>query len=289
MIRHVIPASVREMPLRQYLKRAWPLLPGFVLRDLLKKRDVRRDGARLGGEDIVRGGDEIAIYAPDKYLLPTVEVLFDDGRLMAAIKPQGLPSLPDADGVGADTMQARLERIHPTARLCHRLDAGTGGVMLAAPDEETYEQAYLAFKEHKIEKHYAALLCRRPKKDNLVLHAYLTKDAAQANVRVTDTPLPTSKPIETHIRVTGAQGDFWRVSMSPVTGRTHQLRAHAAHIHCPILGDDRYGDRDINRRYGMEHRLCLWCEEIGIPEGSPLLRYVGQKFHAAAPEWVEDK
>ena len=289
MIRHVIPDGVPEMPLRQYLKRAWPLLPGFALRDILKKRDVRRDGLRLGGEAVVRGGEELMIYAPDKYLLPAVEVLFDDGHLMAAVKPQGLPSLADADGVGADTMQARLERVHPGARLCHRLDTGTGGVMLAALDDETCNRAFEAFKSHCIDKRYAALLCRRPPKDSLTLRAYLRKDAKRANVRVTDTPAPDAKPIETRIHVLGARGDFWRVSMSPVTGRTHQLRAHAAHISCPILGDDRYGDRDINRKYGMEHRLCLWCEEIGIPEGSPLRDYVGKKFRADAPEWVEDK
>lgn len=287
MTRHEVPRGLADVPLNRYLKRAWPMLSGFVLRDILKKRDVRRSGVRLSAEDTVRGGDVLEIYAPDKYLRPAVEVLFDDGRLMAALKPQGLPSLPDADGVGADTMQARLERIHAGVRLCHRLDAGTGGVMLAAVDDAVYEQAFAAFRDHSIDKRYAALLCARPPKDKMELRAWLVKDARRASVRVLNAPAPGAKPIVTQVRMLGAASDFWRVQLSPVTGRTHQLRAHMAHIGCPILGDDKYGDREINRRAGMAQRLCLWCEEIGVPEGSPLKDYAGRAFRADAPDWIK--
>lgn len=286
MMRHEAPRGMAGAPLSRYLKRAWPMLPGFVLRDILKKRDVRRGGVRLSADDIVRGGDVLEIYAPDKYLCPPVEVLFDDGRLMAAVKPQGLPSLPDADGVGADTMQARLERVHSGARLCHRLDAGTGGVMLAAVDDEVYGQAFAAFRDHAIEKQYAALLCACPPKGVAEMRAWLLKDARRASVRVLDAPAAGAKPIVTRVRLLGSEGDFWRVQLSPVTGRTHQLRAHMAHIGCPILGDDKYGNREINRRMGMAQRLCLWCEEIGVPEGSPLKAYAGRVFRADAPDWM---
>jgi len=60
-----------------------------------------------------------------------------------------------------------------------------------------------------------------------------------------------------------------------------------AHIGCPILGDDKYGDRDKNKALGFMSKLCLWCETMEIPENSPLKDYVGQKFHAEAPEWLK--
>lgn len=284
MIRHIVPAGVADN-LGRYLRRAWPMLPGFVYNNILKKRDVRINGEKSGRDAQVRGGDVLEIYADTKYLCPDVEVLFDDGRLMAAVKPQGLPSLPDADGVGADTMEARLKRIHPEAQLCHRLDAGTGGVMLASLCEDTCQRAFNAFRDHAIAKRYRAALYGRPKRDTMELHAYLSKDAGAARVRIADHPTPGSKEITTLVQVLSCENGIADVYLSPVTGRTHQLRAHMAHIGCPILGDDKYGNREVNRRTGMQNRLCLWCEQMEIPAGSPLADYIGRTFYAPAPDW----
>ena len=289
MIRHEVPASLRVENLQRYLKRAWPLLPGHVLRELMKKKDVRVNGVKCGKDDAVHGGDLLEIYADHRHFEVPAEVIHDDGHLLAAVKPQGLPSLPDADGVGADTMEARMRRIHPEARLCHRLDAATGGVLLAALDDETYEQAFAAFKEHGIRKTYRALLCARPPKDDMTLKAYLVKDAKRATVRVTDRPATGAREIVTRLRVRGARGDCWDVELEPVTGRTHQLRAHMAHIGCPILGDDKYGNRELNRRLGFMGKLCLWCERMEIPAGSPLKAHTGCVFQADCPDWMEKR
>lgn len=288
MIRHEIPAGVPAEELSRYMKRAWPLLPGHVLRDLLKKRDVRVNGAKAGKGDSVRGGDALEIYAPEKYFAPMAEIIFDDGRLLAAVKPQGLPSLPDQDGVGADTMQARLCRSHPTARLCHRLDAATGGVMLAALDAEMENAAFEAFKRHELRKAYRAVLTQRPPRDEMLLKAGLIKDARRSTVRICDPNQSGAREIITRLKLIGGAGDgLYLAELEPITGRTHQLRAHMAQIGCPILGDDKYGDREINRRLGFLNRLCLWCETLYVPEGSALKDYIGQKFHAEAPQWLK--
>ena len=287
MIKHTVPSKLRQEELSRYLKRAWPLLPGHVLRELLKKKDVRIGGVKSGKGDLVCGGDTLEIYAADKYFEIPAEVIFDDGKLIAAVKPQGLPSLPDAEDVGADTMELRLQRVHPGAKLCHRLDAGTGGVMLAAADAETEAQAFETFKQHGISKTYRALLCKKPPRDEMTLHAHLVKDARHATVRVTDKPVSGSKEITTCVKVVGGKNGLWDVELEPVTGRTHQLRAHMAHIGCPILGDDKYGDREKNKQLGFMNKLCLWCETLEIPAGSPLKDYVGQKFFAKCPEWMK--
>jgi len=288
MIRHEVPASLKGEELSRYIKRAWPLLPGHVLRELLKKKDVRIGGVKSGKGDMVRGGDVLEIYAPEKHFCVSAEVIFDDGRLMAAVKPQGLPSLPDQEGIGADTMEMRLKRVHPEAKLCHRLDAGTGGVMLAALDGEIEEQAFRAFAEHRMRKTYRAILCGRPPRDEMTLKAWLFKDARRASVRVLDKSMPGAKEIVTRVWLRGGagQGLYW-ADLEPVTGRTHQLRAHMAHIGCPILGDDKYGDRERSRQLGFAGRLCLWCEKMEIPEGSPLEGYAGQRFFADAPDWMQ--
>ena len=288
MIRHDVPAGVRAEELSRYLRRAWPLLPGHALRDILKRKDVRVNGARSGKGAQVRGGDVLEIYGDARWFEPTAEILFDDGCLLAAIKPQGLPSLPDRDGVGADTMEVRLMRAHPSARLCHRLDAATGGVMLAAADDDTYERALAAFKTRELHKTYRAILCGEPPRGERTLRSYLFKDAKRGVVRVSDQPSRGSQEIVTRIKpLRELERGLWEAELEPITGRTHQLRAHMAHMGCPILGDDKYGDRELNRREGFSERLCLWCERIEIPAGGALAEYAGREFYAEAPRWLE--
>ena len=284
---HTVPAGVGPMPLEKYLRRAWPLMPGRVLRDALKKRDVKLNGARVGAEAAVKGGDELALYIPDSWLAPEPEVLFSDDRLIVAVKPQGLPVDADRDGVGADTLLTRLQGRWPGARLCHRLDAQTGGIVLAAADEAVWQQAFEAFRDHRgVTKRYAALAFGRFERPEGTLSAWLVKDARRGDVRVLHRDAPGAKPITTRYRAgEEVAPGLYRVALEPVTGRTHQLRAHMADFGHPLLGDDHYGDRAANRRFPGA-KLCLWHEALYVSGDSTLVDYRGRRFEAPAPEWI---
>ena len=284
MIEHWIPAGVSPMALERYVKRAWPMLPGCVLRQAMKRRDVRVNGVKSGADTPVRGGDALLLYIDDKWLTGAPEILWTDEKLIVAVKPQGLPVDVDQDGVGADTLLTRLRSRWPGAQLCHRLDAMTGGIVLAAADDAVLAQALEAFKGHGVEKRYHALALHPFDRREGPLRAWLAKDAKRSTVKVLHRDAPGAKPIETRYWVEESAGDdLWHVDLEPVTGRTHQLRAHMADYGHPILGDDKYGDRDANRRCGG--RLCLWHERLRVPEDSPLVDYRGRTFEAPAPEW----
>ena len=286
MREHRVPGGVPSMPLERYLRRAWPLAPGRVFREALKARDVRVNGVRTDGRGEVRGGDVLTLYVDDRWLAPPPEVLWTDGRLIVAVKPQGLPVDVDQDGVGADTLLERLRGRWPEARLCHRLDAQTGGIVLAAADDAVWQQAFEAFQNHGVRKCYHALALGTFERPEGVLHAWLKKDARRGEVRVLHHPGNGAKPIETRYRALApAAPGLWRVELEPVTGRTHQLRAHMADFGHPLLGDDKYGDRAANRgRPGV--RLCLWHAALDIPEDSPLADYRGMRFEAPEPDWL---
>ena len=286
MILHEIPAGVPETTVERYVKRAWPMLPAHALREMLKKKDVRVNGVRCGQGAKVRGGDGLALYLPEKYLPGGAELVFDDGRLMAAVKPQGLPVDVDQDGVGADTLLTRLQGVRPGARLCHRLDAATGGLVLAAADDGTYAQALEAFRMHALGKRYLALARGGFDRREGTLRAWLAKDAKRATVRVVHREEKGAKPIETRYKVLDDRNGIARLELEPVTGRTHQLRAHMADFGHPLVGDDKYGDHALNRAQGGG--LRLWCREIRIHETSPLERYRGMRFEAPEPEWWMD-
>lgn len=286
MIEHVIPETVPAMALEKYMRRAWPLVPGRVFRELYKRKDVRINGAKSDSGATVRGGDALAIYADAKWFEPLPDILWTDEKLIVSIKPQGLPVDADRDGVGADTLLTRLQRRWPDARLCHRLDAATGGIVLAAADDAVYAQAFEAFKARLIHKEYHALALNRFGQKQGTLNAWLVKDAAKSEVRVLHHPQRNAKPIETRYRAGDeAAPGIYHVWLIPVTGRTHQLRAHMADFGHPLLGDDKYGDRAANRRHPGAP-LCLWHERLTIPDDCPLSGYRGMVFDAPAPEWI---
>ena len=280
MISYRIPDGVAPMSARRCVQRAWPLLDGRALREAFARRDVKKNGVRIAPDEPVRGGDELTLYISADLSL---KVLFDDASLLAVCKPQGLPVDVDAQGIGADTLLARLRAYNPAARLLHRLDAPTGGVLLAALDEATYQSGLAAFRERQLVKTYRAVALGAFQRAQGTLEDYLVKDAGRARVRVVRRPCPGARPIVTRYRVLRSLGEGRTlVELEPVTGRTHQLRAHMAFWGHPLLGDDKYGDRAQKARM-----LHLWCRSIEPLEGA-LGKYAGRAFVAPEPDWGKE-
>lgn len=263
MRKHLVPERVPAMPLSAYLRRAFPRVPASLLKETLKKRDVRVNGVKSDDQASVRGGDEVTLYLPDKYLSAPLRILYEDERMLAVEKPAGVPVDEDADSIGADTMLARLRAYCPTASLAHRLDAGTGGVLLAGKSEEGLAHLLDAFKSHRVEKTYLCLVRGAPNPPQADRKAFLLKDAASAHVRILNAPAPGALSIETRYRLLEARGDMSLLEVQLVTGRTHQIRAHMSFLGYPLLGDDKYGDRAFNRAHHAA-QIALWCARLSL-------------------------
>ena len=261
------------------------MIPAHGLRDAFKHRDVKVNGERVGEKEIVAAGDRIQLFLPDKYRPQPIQTVFNDGFLIACVKPQGLPVDVDQDGIGEDTLLSRAQALFPSAQLCHRLDAQTGGMVLLANDPDTLARAEETFKMHALQKKYLAVCKGGFAKREDTLTDYLIKDSGQSLVRVISKSRPGAKEIKTHYRVIEDCGSLAYVELEPITGRTHQLRAHLASIQHPLIGDDKYGDRTLNRTFPGQ--LRLWCESVRIEKESPLTNYRGQVFAAPKPDWWE--
>ena len=259
----VVPDNVNRMPLKTYLTRAFPGMPDYIVKELLKKKDVRINGVKSGSEAFVSAGDELKIYADDKYLGGSIDVIYQDDELIVVNKPCGIPVDIDGSGVGSDTVLTRLKALCPTAMLCHRLDTYTGGVLICAKNEKAYQRIVSLFERHETGKLYQCIVVGHPPKSSDRLKAYLVKNARTATVRITDRPSEDALPIETHYRVLEERDGLTRLEVRLITGRTHQIRAHLSSIGCPLLGDDKYGSREANRRYQVTHPL-LWCTRMEI-------------------------
>lgn len=140
----------------------------------------------------------------------------------------------------------------------HRLDANTEGLVALARTEAMREQLLRAFRTHEnIEKIYHAVVVGTPAQRAGTLEHTLQKDAAGAFVRVVAPGTPGGQPAKLAYRVLETRGGLSLVEIELHTGRTHQIRVQMAAIGCPVLGDDKYGDREINRRCRVKRQQLL--------------------------------
>lgn len=276
MHRHTVPPGVSPTPLNRYLARAFPTLPGWLIRETLKKKDVRINGAKSGADASVSAGDELTLYIDDKYFAAPLTVIYEDGRLLVVEKPAGIPVDADQANIGADTMLSRIQAHCKTAQLCHRLDTGTGGVLIAAKTAGALDEMMDAFRSHELTKKYLCLVVGKPAAQEARLNDYMIKDAGSSRVRVIHPPVQGALPIETHYRLLESKNGVSLLEVTLITGRTHQIRAHLSSVSLPLLGDDKYGDRAANRRLNRS-QPALWCAE---------LRWKDYVFKSAPPFWL---
>lgn len=284
---HTVPEGVAKQPVAKYLQRAWPMLPGWVIRDAMKTKSVRINGVKSGAEASVSAGDELKIYILDQYFEAPLEVIYEDQDLLVVNKPAGLPVDADQKHVGADTLKTRVQAKCPTAQLCHRLDTGTSGVVLCAKNEKAHEQLLKAFASHELRKRYICIAAGKLPYENQTLKAYLRKDSGAAKVQVLDHPAAGAQEIRTQyklLEVFQAKGvTLSRLEVTLITGRTHQIRAHMAHIDHPLVGDDKYGDRGLNKKFSGG--ICLHAAELTLLGDDVPDKWVGMTFKCPPPQW----
>ena len=180
-----------------------------------------------------------------------------------------LPTSPQAltvDGAGQSTrcsagVQTKLAAEGKAAHavLCHRLDTGTSGLVLLAKNNAAEAFLTAAIKAREIEKRYLCVTFGRPNPPAALLRDYLLKDAERGIVRITDTTAGGAKEVITGYETLAVSGRLALLEVELVTGRTHQIRAHLAHIGCPILGDSKYGNNAANRELRFKYQaLCAW-------------------------------
>ena len=177
--------------------------------------------------------------------LQGLRCLHADDALLVLVKPSGLLSVPGRGADKQDCASARAQQQWPGALVVHRLDMSTSGLLLMARTPEVQRALSQAFAEREVEKRYQAIVqgcMSAPASGWGDIELPIAADWERRPLRVIDPE--RGKPSHTRWRVlsTDAAAQTTRVELSPVTGRTHQLRLHLAAIGHPILGDALYAD-----------------------------------------------
>ena len=139
----------------------------------------------------------------------------------------------------------------------HRLDANTVGLVVLAKNEDAEERLLDAFARHETGKVYEAILVGTSEQREGTLVHYGLKDEEKAFMRLVPQGTPGALKMELSYRITETRGGLSKAEIQLFTGRTHQIRVQMAALGCPVLGDDKYGDREANRWYRQKRQMLL--------------------------------
>ncbi|MEH2121252.1 RluA family pseudouridine synthase [Nostoc sp.] len=197
----------------------------------------------------------ISPLSPTKAEIP---IIYEDEWLIAVNKPAGLLSVPGRYRDRQDSVLSRLRHLLPdgiTLASVHRLDQETSGILLLARDRQTHRQLSQQFQQRQVYKVYEAILSGAVTVDQGTIELPLWADPENRPNQKVD--WQHGKPSLTHFQVMAREEDYTRVEFTPLTGRTHQLRVHAADVRglgVTILGDRLYGCCAVTSRLHLHAR-----------------------------------
>ena len=245
--------------------------PRSLVYKLVRSGQVRINGKRAKADTRLAGGDEVRIppvrlgepgeaAAPPKALLDRLaaSIVFEDKWLLALNKPSGLAT-HGGSGIRVGAIEAlRALRPGEPLELVHRLDRDTSGVLLVAKKRSALLELQALMRAGEDDegpgKRYLALLVGRLPQGTMTVDAPLQKSVLQGGERMVRVD-PSGKASVSHFKVLERKGGHSFCEVRIETGRTHQIRVHAAHLGHPVAGDEKYGERESNKRLAEQAGL----------------------------------
>nr|WP_303048768.1 bifunctional tRNA pseudouridine(32) synthase/23S rRNA pseudouridine(746) synthase RluA [Pseudoalteromonas sp. HF66] len=192
-------------------------------------------------------------------MTPYLSIVYQDDDLLIVNKPSGLLTVPGKDPKHADCLIARINRVFPTAKIVHRLDMATSGIICLAMHKEAHRNLSIQFQDRKTAKRYIARVFGKLEQETGSVDLPLICDWPNRPKQMVDHD--NGKPSLTHFKVLEYEGNATRVELTPITGRSHQLRVHMLSLGHPILGDKLYAHPEA---FAMAPRLQLHAEMLTL-------------------------
>lgn len=300
------------------------MAPRSFLYKMLRKKNIKLNGARAEGRELLKEGDRIWLYLSDETIagfrsvtkagasygqagevlpLPASQIIYEDEDILIINKKSGQLSQKAAPSdisineqlVAYCGMKGEHQGLFRPS-VCNRLDRNTSGLLLCGVSLAGSQYLSKVLRDRTLDKYYETIV-KGVVKEAVRVRGYLWKDEKTNRVRVLNETAsscagkegtdgkPQGAPIETAYEPLMSNGAYTLLKVKLVTGKTHQIRAHLAAIGHPVIGDYKYGDRNLNdglkRQYGLKSQL-LHASEMYFPkDGSP---WAGRHFTAKKPD-----
>jgi 23S rRNA pseudouridine955/2504/2580 synthase len=261
--------------LSELLLTKYSFLSYNLVQKIFRNKDVKVNGKRIGSDLKICENDEIMFYVSETLANNAVDIVFQDENIVVANKPRGIETV--SENAGTESLMSKLLTAHEKIFAVHRLDRNTSGLVVFAKNEKSKNSLDTAFKNRTIEKFYLALVYGKLNDKQKTLTAYLKKDDKKSLVYISNEKQAGYVQIKTKYRVVEEFEDSSLVEIELLTGKTHQIRAHFAHIGHFVVGDEKYGDSNINKKFRKKYQ-CLTAYKIVFNFGeSDFLNYLNKK------------
>lgn len=272
-------------------------MPKSLLYKAFRKKRIKVNGKKADGAYILMENDVLELYINDEFFEKNqkadfadeteINVVYEDENILIADKPKGV--LMHGEASDKKTLLSNLlaylykkgefdpekEQSFSPA-FANRIDKNTRGLVIAAKNSASLRALNEKIRNGEIKKFYLCLLSKLPERESGVIETYLKKNEAENKVYVCDKDEKGAKYAKTIYRILKKEKNGVLCEVELVTGRTHQIRAHMAHIGCPISGDVKYGAlKDGAKEYQMLTSYKLLFDFDGRDEG--VLSYLSGK------------
>ena len=295
----------------KFIGKAVPLLPKSLMYKYIRSKRIKLNGKRCEISTRLNEGDAVQLYINDEFFEAgrekaflsapaAVDIVYEDENLILLNKKAGLVVHED-DSQTADTLINRVTRYlyekgeyDPDREnsfapaLCNRIDRNTSGIVICAKTAEALRVLNQKVKDRELKKQYLCVTVGIPEKKQARIEAFMVKNEKDNTVTVSDRPLPGGRTMITEYGVIDEDRDRQTalLEVDLITGRTHQIRAHLAHIGYPLLGDGKYGINRINREYNIKTQaLCAYKLSFDFTTDAGSLGYLNGRSFEIKDVW----
>ncbi|MDD6531126.1 MAG: RluA family pseudouridine synthase [Ruminococcus sp.] len=310
----VVKKNDANQRLDKFLLKKFKTMPKKMAYMYIRKKCVKVNGKKATPEVMLKENDLLTFYIKDEFFdniqeenyeflkaPKNLKIIYEDENIILLDKKPGVIVHQDKS-YHFDCLLLRLQHYlydngeyNPKEENCfapalvNRIDRNTGGIVIGAKNAESLRILNQKMKDRELHKFYLCLLINRPKKDNAILSDYLIKNEKTNKVTVLRNEKQGAKKILTKYSVLETNNNLTLCEVELLTGRTHQIRAHMSSIGCPILGDNKYGNKKLNQKYSLS-KQCLYSYKLSFDftTDSGILSYLDKKDFSTNDIWFMD-
>lgn len=275
--------------LDKFIDKATVNMPKSLIYKAIRTKKIKVNRKRAEANQMLCEGDVVLMFIAEEFfaaenaeeyfmqLIPKIDIVYEDRNMLLVNKKVGMSCIPD-EHEDRDTLINHIkaylyrkgeyvpaEESSFAPSLCNRIDRNTCGIVMAAKNADTLRELNHKIKHRLIDKRYLCIVHGIPQKKEDILTGYLIKDSRTNTVKVFDKEpkYGDAKSIKTKYKVLESKNGLSLLEVELLTGRTHQIRAHMAHIGHSLLGDGKYGINRDDKKQGYKYQaLCSYMTVI---------------------------